>query len=39
MALQIRANSFGGISSVSAKSLTVRCFVPRYKSFAAQRRV
>ena len=30
------SKTFGGISSVSARSLTDICFVPRYKSFAQQ---
>ena len=39
IALQIRPNIFLDISSLSARSLMDRCFVPRYKSFATQYRV
>lgn len=39
IALQISPNSLGDMRLVSARSLTDRCFVPMYKSFAAQNRV
>ena len=38
IALQISSNSFGGMRSVSARSATVRCFVPRQRSLAQQKR-
>lgn len=38
IALQMSLNAFGGTRLLSARSLTVRQPVPRYKSFAAQNR-
>ena len=38
IALHISSNSFGGMRSVSARSATVKCFVPRQRSLAQQKR-